>query len=505
VNRRAFLAAAALSTLRTRSRTVPVRLEPRPGVSGRQLVSFGFPLPPDLLEDPGAIRLLDEDDNEVEASVAPLESWRIHGREGALRSVLIQARVDSRAALRVELGASSKRRAAPFASAAEVLTDSGPPVWALLPANWLCESEVAGPQVPASRSSACVAYDSLADRSFPASLAYIESPVYHHWLFDRTTCYLRLYARSGERRHLDAAHRAAAFVRRHTETDGPDAGAFLPKGPDVKYVYPRAMHVHYLLTGDERSRSAASAMARFCLERWEPGYRPERYQPVSPELDPEAGRAFWSPRHEAYGFLGVLHGWEVTGEERYWKKARLYADALYEHQSRPPDGRPADGSFRQNWALYDPSESLLPGATSAWMTAILLDALFCYWRLSGDDRVPGMVTRFCDFLDRRGLVPDGSRAYYVIDCFGSEHASEAPGAQEQGMERHDTELAATFAMGIFFSRDAGERGRFRRRFDRLLTEAARLDLNRPPRCFNWALQSSSQMAYFLESPAVSPA
>ena len=67
------------------------------------------------------------------------------------------------------------------------------------------------------------------------------------------------------------------------------------------------------------------------------------------------------------------------------------------------------------------------------------------------------------------------------------------------MERHDTEIAASFAMGIVFSRDQGERERFRRRFDRLFSEALRLDLNRPPRCFNWALQSSSQMVYFLRN------
>jgi hypothetical protein len=288
--------------------------------------------------------------------------------------------------------------------------DKSPRVWALLPASWLCASEVAGPQVPASNSGAFAAYDRLAERSFPGSLAYIESPVYHHWLFDRPTCYYKLYVRTGERRYLEAAHRAASFVRLHTQMDGADAGVFTPKGPDVKYVYPRAMHLHYLLTGDERARAAGESMARFCLERWEPGYRPERYRPVSPDVDPEAGREFWSPRHEAYGFLGVLHGWELTGNERYWRRAREYADTLYQHQTRPPDGRPADGSFRQDWGLYDPSESRLSGATSAWMTAILLDALFSYWRLSGDERVPGLVVRFCDFLDRRGLVPDCSRA-----------------------------------------------------------------------------------------------
>jgi HEAT repeat protein len=502
LNRRTFLlGGGALLWRRQSPFSVAVRLEAQPGVAGREIVSFGLPLPPGLLDDPDAIQVLNEDGRDVEVSVVPLETWRLGGREGSLRSVLIQAALDfeheETRRLSVRLQVSSGKRISPLAPPA----DSIPRIWALLPPEWLCASEVAGPQVSASQSGNLADYDRLAERNFPGSLAFLDSPVYHHWLFDRTTCYYKLYIRTGELRYLEAAHRAASFVREHTRMDGPDAGCFTPKGPDVKYVYPRAMHLHYLLTGDERAHAAGEAMARFCLERWEPGYRPERYRPVSADVDPEAGREFWSPRHEAYGFLGVLHGWELTGREEYWRKSLAYADALYRHQTRPPDARPADGSFRQDWALYDPSESRLPGATSAWMSAILLDALFSYWRLSSDPRVPEMVVRFCDFLDRRGLVPDGSRAYYVIDCFGSEAAPEAPGPQDQGMERHNTEIAASFAMGIFFSRDREERQRFRGRFDRLFSGAARLDLNRPPRCFNWALQSSSQLVYFLKNAA----
>jgi hypothetical protein len=108
-----------------------------------------------------------------------------------------------------------------------------------------------------------------------------------------------------------------------------------------------------------------------------------------------------------------------------------------------------------------------------------------------------MVVRFCDFLDRRGLVPDGSRAYYVIDCFGSKARPRRRVLQDQGMERHDTELAASFAMGVFFSRRAGAEPAFPPALRPAVSEALRLDLNRPPRCFNWALQSSSQLApYF---------
>ena len=65
-----------------------------------------------------------------------------------------------------------------------------------------------------------------------------------------------MYARTGDSKFFEAAYHAAHFVRLHTKMDGPDAGIFTLKGADLKYVYPRAMHIHYLLTGDERCADA---------------------------------------------------------------------------------------------------------------------------------------------------------------------------------------------------------------------------------------------------------
>jgi hypothetical protein len=213
--------------------------------------------------------------------------------------------------------------------------------------------------------------------------------------------------------------------------------------------------------------------------------------------DPEKGRKFWSTRHEAYGLLGVLHGWEMTGDEVYWRRILHYIDALASHQAHPPDGRPPDGSWRQDWALYDPNETTIAGGASPWMTAILLAALFHAWRLTGDERVPGMVTRWCDFLDQKAFTPEGTRVHYVVDCFGSNHLDEDPGSRDQ----HDTELAYSFAMGLFFSRDDRQRARFRRRFDALFRTALTIDANDPARCYNWAFQSSSQLVYFMNQPS----
>src|SRR6185295_7237986 len=153
-----------------------------------------------------------------------------------------------------------------------------------------------------------------------------------------------------------AAYHAAHFVRLHTQMDGPDAGIFTLKGADLKYVYPRAMHIHYLLTGDERAFMIGKLMAQYCLRVEDPVYRPERIASVPLRVDPERGRAFWTLRQQGYGLLGVLHGWEMTGERAYWEKARECLDAYCDHQRQPPDGRPPDGSLRQDWERYDPNE-----------------------------------------------------------------------------------------------------------------------------------------------------
>lgn len=482
------------------------------GAGGLRDVQLGLPLPPGFLDAAERVRVLDARGRELEVHAAALEPWRAGaaaGAAGSIRSVRIQLRCALAGVgpelLSVRFDGRGRGRGPLFAVEDTLVAREGgvePAVLALLPPAWMCASGVAGPQVAVGGAGPLASYDRLVERSFPGSLAFARSETAAHWLFDRTSTWYKQYVRTGQRRYLRAAHAAAHFVRAHTRAEGPDAGIFTLKGVDGKYIYPQAMHLHYLLTGDARFRETAVQMARFHRDRWDPWYRPEQYAPVSPEVDPEKDRRFWTPRHEAYGLLGVVHGWELTGDASFARRAREYGDALAAHQARPPDGRPPDGSWRQDWALYDPSESRLPGATSAWMTAILGAALFAYWLAFDDARVPGMIVGVCDFLDRRAFRPDG-RVYYVVDCLGAESVIDSPGTGpgDPGTERHALELAYLFAMGIFFSARGAEgaalRARFRRRFDALYAQAQALDLNRPPRAYNWAFHASSQLLYFL--------
>ena len=355
-----------------RPREVEVRLDGRADNLGSEVVNFGLPLPPGFLSNARNVRVVNAAGQELRTAVRALEPWRIGGRVGSIRSLLIQFSLDfSRERdQRIRILFQPRRdNESSFVPVEDTLISrdglGGPRVMALLPAYWLCDSLVVGPQTPASMSGPYARYDAFVEKNFPGSLAYLDSQVYSEWLFDRTNAYHKMYVRTGVRKFLEAAYHAAHFVRLHTRMDGPDAGIFTLKGPDLKYVYPRAMHQHYLLTGDERALVTGKLMAQYCLRNQDPVYQPERIAPVPLGVDPERGRKFWTLRHQGYGLLGILHGWEMTGDRQYWRKARECVDAYYNHQRQPPDGFPPDGSLRQDWERYDPNEGTFKGATSA--------------------------------------------------------------------------------------------------------------------------------------------
>ncbi len=511
LSRRSFVQASLASLITAKSffgrepSSLEITLEGRATDLSRERVSFGLPLPPGFLTDSQRIRVLDETGSELSVAVRSLEPWRIGGKQGSIRSILIQTTLDfsHERTRHIKIQFQPRRKnEQTFVAIERTLINadglSGPRVLALIPAKWLCDSLVVGPQTPVSESGDYRAYDQFVEKNFPGSLAYLDSKVYSEWLFDRTTCYYKMFVRSGDAKFLSAAYHSAHFVRLHTKMDGPDAGIFTLKGPDLKYVYPRAMHIHYLLTGDERMLEAGKIMADYCYRHQDPVYEPSSITASALGEDPEKGRKFWTLRHQGYGLLGVLHGWELTGERRYWTKAVQCVEAYDKHQRQPPDGFPPDGSLRQDWALYDPNEATFKGATSAWMMALLLDPLFYYWTLSRDRRVPDIIVKWCDFLDRQGMVPDGSKAYYVINCLAANDPKASPGELGPDMEMHNPEMAYTFALGLFFTKDRKRHAIFKRRFDKLFPLAVKLDVNSPARAFNWVFQFSSQLVYFMQ-------
>ena len=119
---------------------------------GEEVVSLGVPLPPDFLSEAGRLRVLDERGEEVAATTRALEPWRLGGREGSIRSLLVQFKSDFRTVRerRVTLlfNKTPRKRGGPLVPVRETLIDveglKGPRVLAVLPAKWLCDSWVVG-------------------------------------------------------------------------------------------------------------------------------------------------------------------------------------------------------------------------------------------------------------------------------------------------------------------------------------------------------------------------
>src|SRR6185436_8840047 len=106
VSRRFFIQGLMLSVAGTYARAskasavsdrvphVDVILEGMAPNLGNEQVSFGLPLPPGFLSDPRRVRVITEDGQEIRAAIRSLEPWRIGGREGSIRSLLIQFKLD---------------------------------------------------------------------------------------------------------------------------------------------------------------------------------------------------------------------------------------------------------------------------------------------------------------------------------------------------------------------------------------------------------------------------
>ncbi|MCZ7646044.1 MAG: hypothetical protein M5U26_12285 [Planctomycetota bacterium] len=465
--------------------TIEVKLtrnKAAPADRAASTVSFGVPFPPGLLKDAANLKATDAADRPVPLFTQELCRWRIDGKEGDVRAVLVQfdCEVPAGAEVKVTLyyGAPGEPRRAEAVAVADTLVEAtgqqGPAVWAVLPAAWLCSSWVAGPQLPAQESR-FPEYEKSAAENFEKQKPDMTSMQGASWLFDRTTSLYKMYVRTGELKYLEAAWHCAHFVRNQSLPSG-----VFKLSNKFMYVYPRAQGLHYMLSGDPRARALLAAQGEYFLK-----LATERMAEYKP------GGGMWTERNIAYTFSGLVYAYEMEGGEERWARMKMYADKLHAHQTAPPDGKPADGSWRHRWTQHDASEAKFEGGSSSWMTALMLDPLFEYWLLSGDERVPGMLTRWCEFLSAKGLNSAGTKSYYVIN------ALDGGGSTDNYMEQHNLEMAYMFAMGIYFSRDKAQQERFAARFTPLLKSGAEQTHVRPPRRFNWSFQNSSAISWFI--------
>ncbi len=380
------------------------------GATGTTRVNFAVPLTEGKLMDDALVRVA-TGGTEIARATRGLARYP----DQSLRSVQVQVDVDPAAvsSVTVEIGAASTLAPLSLDDVASTLVtadgEAGPRVYALLPAEWLSGSGVAGPLIPEvdvagtdldGWTTHCD-YDSFNTDTFIAEGADTTRAV---WLYDRATAMYRGYARRGTVSPLASAYREASMFKNRITGTGTSARNGIPQGAseDPKYQYAQNLAIHYLLTGNDSFREAAEAMALGMTELWpSPGYA--------------GGTDSWTERNAGFALLAYTWAAMVSDDQAgtLWAAADEAVDAYVTIQETYPLGYDdADARcFAHHGDAHDPDEAIPYFGCSPWMSSILADALDGYVRErtgATADAARGSLVKLGRIIARDGVDGTGN-------------------------------------------------------------------------------------------------
>lgn len=381
----------------------------RNGATGKNMpITLGIPFPPGLLKDAHDVRILDEHDREIPAYVEPTLRW--YFKDNSIRAVKVQFHADLDGDTRKLHFTYNIPATSPLAKGwpyTQGLVKNAnalpvPGVLATLNAQWMSASLIAGPQQPTSSSPY--------DRYFAMQFGWAKTLPREDgsaWLFDRPTTLFQQYVRTGRLDYLAAATESYAFYMSHLRRSGtpgwPLCGGGWSLGDvnvcDPKYVYIEPILFALGLTGDDSQHDS------MLIERMMGSWRTGGWNyPAGPYVKPE--RRF-TEREVGLGLLETVSAYEVTGDKQYLKDIDDRLGWLYDHQQHNPDGLGNDGSWRNSWQAHEGDSynaSTDVRGSSPWMTENIVDGLWHAWLVTGDKRIPVMITGFGRYLERYGWI-----------------------------------------------------------------------------------------------------
>lgn len=487
-------------------------------------VSVGIPLPPGALHDARQLRVLDEHGEEVPAAVQPMLRW--HFKDGSVRAVRVQFRTALSGDTQIYYFALGKtrQRDLPGWPYAEGLVDGEqglrvPAALATLSPAWLCASLIAGPQQPAAPGEPYAEYVA-AQFQWARKLPVDDASA---WLFDRPSTLFKAYVRTGRFDYLQAADLSYRFYMKYIRRDGfpisPScAGGWLlgDKPCDVKYVYVEPILLAVALTGNDGDHDQATVLNMMTL--WGNGgwnTRPGPYTRPS---------QYFTERLAGLGLLETVSAYELTGNPDDLARIKERIGWLEEHQRNNPDRLGNDGSWRNSWNLHE-NDAWRPETdvrgNSPWMSENIVDGLWHAWLVTGDARIPPMLTAFGRYLERYGWIdadllvsphdwrnscsgPDGQIAWYWSSAHANTKALSAIQESEGWYsDAHNVELTLPVAAAWYFERDPQQSAALKRRLEKLTSSynVACATASDPLRRFNWNNRGSGVVQWLIRQPA----
>ncbi len=504
----------------------------RHGASGKQVaVTFGIPFPPGMLQDARNVHILDEHGNKLPAHITPSLRWYVGAR--GIRAVRVQMHVelagDART-LRFALGApdtGSEVPGWPYVDGLVMNADGVrvPGVLATLSAQWMSTSLIAGPQLASTTPTDYDRYEST-QFEWAQKLPRDEGSA---WLFDRPTTLFQAYVRTGRLDYLAAATESYRFYMSHLHRTGapgwPLCGGGWSLGKvnvcDPKYVYIEPILLALGLTGDDSEHD--DALISRMVGEWDTG---GWNVAAGPYTHPDQ---WFTERESGLALLSIVSAYELTGEQRYLEDINRHVGWLYDHQQNNPDGLGIDGSWRNSWDKHEGNPYNAATDTrgsSPWMTQNIIDGLWHAWLVTGDRRIPVMITDFGRYLEQYGWIdpqtlrtagkdwrdpcsgPEGQISWY----WSSAHARPAQliaieNSDGWYSDAHDVELTLPIAAARYFTTDPRLQHALDRRL-KLLTSSYNTSCAKnssTPRRFNWNNRGTGAVQWLLRQPAGSGA
>ncbi|MGE0872999.1 MAG: hypothetical protein AB7P03_30890 [Kofleriaceae bacterium] len=388
---------------------VTVHLIPQQTAAAVERVSFAVPLQRGQLASAGAVRVLA---NGVELPAA--RRALAHYRDGSVRSVQLQvdAPATAESDLEVRLGETPGAGELERVAVEQTLTPAdgtqGPRVWAVLPAEWLAASGVAGVMLTQAEAmtQSMSTWSSLCDYDRWDTDAFLPQMSDRAvWLYDRATVFYRGYAQRGDLSPLRSAYREASIYRNGVTGTGSATRISIPTAADdLKYHYTQNLAIHYLLTGDDRFREAAENVAFRVAELWrDPGYA--------------GGDDFWTERNAGFALLAYV--WAMTVSDDHAPELQALADAAVrayaeDQDSYPPNGESDARCFAHTAEAH--GEDFGTWGCSPWMSGILADGLDGYAAERGGDEAGlarDAIIKLGTMLARHGRDDDGKPYYWM--------------------------------------------------------------------------------------------